>query len=141
MIALDTNLLVYAHRTGVNQHMSAQQAVTKAQQDPRGWGFSASVITEFWSVVTHPKAVGGPAKPPVAAAFIAALIQGGARVFEPTSGFHTRLTQNAGLLSVAGGRIYDLQIALMSSEAGASEIWTHDQGFVQLPGLKVFDPL
>jgi predicted nucleic acid-binding protein len=38
-------------------------------------------------------------------------------------------------------QIFDLQIAVIAQEAGAREIWTHDQGFLSLPGLRVVDPL
>jgi hypothetical protein len=44
-------------------------------------------------------------------------------------------------LKIQGRRIFDLQIALASLEAGATEIWTHDRNFVSLPGLPVKDPL
>lgn len=49
--------------------------------------------------------------------------------------------QLAEQLDVRGPRIYDLQIGLSALEAGATEIWTHDAGFVSLPGLKIRDPL
>jgi len=44
-------------------------------------------------------------------------------------------------LQVAGSRIYDLQIALIAFENGATEIWTHDRNFTRIPGLHVHDPL
>ena len=36
MIALDTNLLVYAHRAAVAQHQPARRAVTRASRSPVG---------------------------------------------------------------------------------------------------------
>jgi predicted nucleic acid-binding protein len=44
-------------------------------------------------------------------------------------------------LEVRGPRIFDLQIALTAFDNGATEIWTHDRGFVAFPGLAVHDPL
>jgi predicted nucleic acid-binding protein len=44
-------------------------------------------------------------------------------------------------LEVKGPHIVDLQIALIALEHGATEVWTHDQNFVSLPGLPVHDPL
>ena len=52
-----------------------------------------------------------------------------------------RLTRVAGDRKIEGSRIFDLQIALVSFEGGASEIWTHDRHFVSLPGLPARDPL
>ena len=43
--------------------------------------------------------------------------------------------------TVAGVRIFDLQIALTAFDNGATEIWTHDRDFTIVPGLAVKDPL
>ena len=48
---------------------------------------------------------------------------------------------NAVQLQLQGPRIFDLQIALISKENGAQEVWTHDQSFIKVPGLTVRDPL
>jgi len=44
-------------------------------------------------------------------------------------------------LGIHGARIFDLQIALIALENGATEIWTHDRNFLKIPGLKIHDPL
>ena len=44
-------------------------------------------------------------------------------------------------LHVRGVRIFDLQIALVAADAGATELWSHDRQFVSLPGLPVVNPL
>jgi predicted nucleic acid-binding protein len=44
-------------------------------------------------------------------------------------------------LDVRGTRVFDLQIALTAREHGVTEIWTHDAGFVRVPGILVRDPL
>ena len=43
-------------------------------------------------------------------------------------------------LHVRGVRIFDLQIALVAADAGATELWSHDRQFVSLPGLPVVNP-
>jgi toxin-antitoxin system PIN domain toxin len=142
VIAIDTNLLVYAHRAGVPESRSARGAIERAAQDPRGWGFCLPSIAEFWSIVTHPGALGRPSTPAEALAFFEALITGGAaRVFQPGPAFIERLMRLAADLRVTGTRIFDLQIALMAFDSGATEIWTHDRQFVSLPGLRIVDPL
>jgi hypothetical protein len=37
--------------------------------------------------------------------------------------------------------VFDPQIALTAFENGATEIWTHDHGFLGFPGLTILDPL
>jgi toxin-antitoxin system PIN domain toxin len=141
MIALDTNLLVYAHRANTPQHRLARRALEQAAAHPRGWGFAASVLPEFWSVVTHASSEGRPSTPAEAAAFVHALTDAGATVWLPGTGFGDRLVQAAADLRVSGPRVFDLQIALTAFEGGATELWTHDTAFVTIPGLPVVDPL
>jgi hypothetical protein len=142
VIAVDTNLLVYAHRRGLREHRAAQRAIEVASNDPRGWGISLQSVGEFWSVVTHPAATGRPSPPERATAFLRSLReQGGMSVWLPGGGFDDRLLQLASDLHVAGPRIFDLQIALTAFEHGAAELWTHDRGFVKVPGLRLVHPL
>jgi len=141
MIAIDTNLLVYAHRSRTPEHAGARKAIDRAAGDPSGWGIAAASVSEFWAIATHPASVGKPSTPKQAAAYIAALIAGGAQIWVPGSGFGERLLQAASDLNVIGPRIFDLQIALSVFEGGATELWTHDARFVKLAGLRLHDPL
>jgi predicted nucleic acid-binding protein len=141
MIAVDTSLLVYAHRSGLPEHRRAQRAIEKACGNPNGWAIPAFCAAEFWAVVTHPSSLGRPSQAEEARAFLAELCAAGAKVLHPRDGFIGRLTQLASDLSIQGPRIFDLQIALVSFEGGAREIWTHDRRFVSLPGLPARDPL
>jgi uncharacterized protein len=141
VIAIDTNLLVYAHRARTPEHLPARKAIERAAAQSAGWGISAAALPEFWAVVTHPTAAGRPSTPDQAAAFIHALTDAGAAIWLPGPGFGERLLQTASDLGVSGPRVFDLQIALMAFEGGATELWTHDGGFVTVPGLRVRDPL
>jgi predicted nucleic acid-binding protein len=142
MIALDTNLLIYAHREGSPEHERTHKAILKVLDDPRGWGICLPAVTEFWSIVTHPKMPGGPSPAPVVTHFFHYLLtEGHGNLWTPGPGFGERLMRWASSLKVRGKRVFDLQIAGIALEHGAREIWTHDQGFISVPGLKVHDPL
>jgi uncharacterized protein len=142
MIAIDTNLLVFAHRMQVPEHRAARKAIEKASMDPDGWGFTLTNLLEFWSIVTHPAAPPRPSTPAEASAFVQALIRDAdAHLWLPREGFDQRLIQLGTKLRVSGPRIFDLTIALTAFEAGAGEIWTHDFGFLSLPGLRTVHPL
>ena len=142
MIAVDTNLLVYAHRSLVSEHGGARRAIEAACADPRGWGISLASVSEFWAVVTHRMSRGRPSRPGEASAFLRALVEdGGMQIWTPGVGFAERLSQLAVDLQVSGVRIFDLQIGLTAFEQGAHELWTHDTAFVRIPGLRVRDPL
>ena len=142
MIALDTNLLVYAHRAGLPQHRAARRVLERAAGLSTGWGISHPSLAEFWAVVTHPAASGRPSTGAEASAFIRALVRdGGARLWLPGPGFGERLIQVAADLNIRGPRVFDLQIALTALDNGAHELWTHDRDFVSVPRLRVLDPL
>ena len=141
MIALDTNLLVYAHRSRTTEHARARKAIERAAVDDRGWGVAAASLTEFWAIATHPAAEGRPSTPAQAAAFVKALVKAGAEIWLPGPGFGDRLLQVATDLDIVGPRVFDLQIALAAFEGGATELWTHDAKFVKIPGLRLHDPL
>jgi len=142
MIAIDTNLLVYAHRSGTAEHRAARRAIERASQDARGWGIPAPCITEFWSVVTHPESRGGASPPAKARRFLRVLVmEAGARVWSPQEGSWERLAKLAEDLGVRGPRVFDLQVGLTAFENGATEIWSHDRAFLSFPGLTLLDPL
>jgi hypothetical protein len=106
VIAVDTNLLVYAHRAA--EHDVARRAI----EDASARDFIDALITTA-----------------------------GAAIFAPPPSIGLRCLQIAEQLEVRGPRVFDLQIGLTALESGVTEIWTHDAGFVGLPGLKVRDPL
>jgi toxin-antitoxin system PIN domain toxin len=141
MIAIDTNLLIYAHRSGTSEHRSARSAIEAACGSVGGCAITLPSIAEFFSVVTHPAASGQPSSPEDAAAFLAALEEVGTVVLGPGPAFWRRLVQTAADLAVTGARIFDLQIGLCALDGGATELWTHDARFVKIPGLVIRDPL
>jgi toxin-antitoxin system PIN domain toxin len=141
VIAVDTNVLVYAHRSSLSEHRRARRALEQAGADPRGWGIALASLAEFWSVVTH-RAAARPSTAREATEFLEALrTDATMQIWAPRTGFAARLLQLAADLDVAGTRVFDLQIALTAFEHGASELWTHDQGFTRVPGLRLVDPL
>lgn len=136
MIAIDSNLLIYAHWSTLPQHKRAVEIIDEATGVEGGWGIPLPCIGEFWTVVTHPAAK--PSSPPHEAnAFLNNLWQAGAAMLDPKPGIAGRLTTLASDLKLGGPRIFDLQIALISFEAGAREIWTNDRGFPRIAGLSV----
>ena len=55
MIALDTNLLVYAHRRDAPFHQQAAEVLARCSESGRPWGIPFHVLIEFLGVVTHPR--------------------------------------------------------------------------------------
>lgn len=141
MIALDTNILVYAHRAGVPEHRAAKRSIEELAGSAGGWGIPLSCVAEFWAVVTHPASAGRPSRPREARQFLDNLVVAGAKILYPRTGAMELLLEMAVQLDVQGARIFDLQIGLICQDAGAREIWSHDRNFIAVPGLVVSDPL
>lgn len=140
MIAIDTNLLVYAHRASTPEHRAARRAIERAAGSALGWGMAFATVAEFLAVVTHP-AHPTPSTATEAGRFIEALTDVGCELWQPGPRFAANLLARAVDLGVSGARIFDLQIGLTALEHGATEVWTHDAKFVRVPGLKLHDPL
>jgi len=141
MIALDTNILVYAHRAGMPEHRAAKRSIEEAAAREDGWGIPFPCVAEFWAVVTHPASTGRPSRPREARQFLDNLVAAGAKILYPRHGAMDRLVELALRLDVQGARIFDLQIGLICQDAGAREIWSHDRNFIGVPDLLVNDPL
>ena len=141
MIAVDTNLLIYAHRAGASRHRAARQALERAANDDAGWGIVLASLAEFWSVTTHPASTGRPSTPADASAFLLSLVQsGGAQLWQPGPGFTDRLLALAVDRHIQGPRIFDLQIAPDGGrERRAGDLDPRPE-LLSLPGLRVRDP-
>jgi len=127
---------------GCREHDRARRSIEEAANAGEEWGIPASCVFEFWSVVTHPASAGGASRPSAARGFIHSLMETAGAVILPTpAAMVPRCLQLADQTDLCGPRIFDLQISLTALEAGVSEIWTHDAGFVGLPGLLIRDPL
>ncbi len=137
MIALDTNILVYAHRSLTPEPAAAKRAIARAAGKPEGFGFSLPVVGEFRAVVTRAEP---PSSADEASRFFQELTRAGAAWWTPRAGFPTRLLRRAADLAARGAQIIDLQIALLALEGGANELWTADRRFLAPPELPILDP-
>ena len=55
MIAVDTNILVYAHRAELAKHEAAAARLVALAEGPAAWALPVFCLGEFLRVVTHPR--------------------------------------------------------------------------------------
>ena len=55
MLAVDTNVLVYAHRRETAEHTAASELVRNLAQSGDAWAIPWPCVYEFLSVVTNPR--------------------------------------------------------------------------------------
>jgi len=142
MIAVDTNILVYAHRADSPFYRTAYRCVESLASSPDGWAIPWPCVHEFLAVVTKPKAL----RPPTS--LDAALDQvdfwfasPGLVLLEETSGHWSTLTETLRSGRVTGGLVHDARIAALCLEHGVRELWTADRDFSRFPDLATFNPL
>jgi hypothetical protein len=60
VIALDTNILVYAHREDSPFHETASRHVAELAEGPATWAIPWPCLHEFLAIVTHPRIYAPP---------------------------------------------------------------------------------
>jgi len=60
MIAVDTNMLVYAHREDSPWHASAYQRIAELAEGRALWAIPWPCLHEFLAIVTHPRIYSPP---------------------------------------------------------------------------------
>jgi len=142
MIAVDTNLLVYAHRRDSDWHAPAAGVVRSLAEGSAPWAIPWPCIHEFLAIVTHP----GIYRPSTTVG--AALAQVAAWLESPSllllaegEGYAERLASVAGESKVTGPRIHDARVATLCLYHGVRELWSADRDFSRFAALKVRNPL
>jgi uncharacterized protein len=141
MIALDTNFLVYAHRSDNPFHILARAAISRLTQGLLPWGVPVACVHEFLAVVTNPKIFKEPTPPSLAFDQIQALLTiPTARLLLPTPQHLALLRQLSETAKIKGAQFHDARIATLCLENGATELWTADRDFSAYPLLKTKSP-
>lgn len=137
MIAVDTNVLVYAHRAGSSHHEWAAEWLRFLAEGPVPWGLPVFVLGEFVRVVTHPKIFAEPSSVDVAFDFLAAVRDSPtARLLVPAEGFPRLFEECVRGAEARGNLAFDAQIAAVCREGGAAKLLTRDRDFLRFPGLE-----
>ena len=142
MIAVDTNILVYAHRAESGFHAEAFECLRSLAEGGKPWGIPVSCLHEFLSVVTNPRIFDPASKPEQALAQIDAwLASPQAHVMHSGSQHWHILSELTRKAKLQGGQFHDARIAAICIENGVSELWSADRDFGRYKGLKTVNPL
>jgi uncharacterized protein len=142
MIAVDTNILVYAHRRDSEWHEKASGEVRRLAEGSASWGIPWPCLHEFLAIVTHPAIY----KPPTALA--KALEQVEIWLESPTlcvlgelQGHWKELKELLHSGKITGGAVHDARVVAICREHGVRELWSADRDFGRIGGLPVRNPL
>jgi toxin-antitoxin system PIN domain toxin len=143
MLALDTNILVYAHRREVAEHAAAFDAVRRLAEGGQPWAIPWPCIYEFFSVVTNPRIWKEAASSPAQAWSQVEAWAGspGLRLLGETPGFAGLLARFVTLPRVRGSVVHDAHVAALCVAHGVEALLTRDRDFSLFSELRTRDPL
>jgi uncharacterized protein len=142
MIAVDTNLLIHAHRFESTFHQQAKKLLCDLAEGSATWAIPWPCVHEFYGIVTHPNRF----KP-------ASSVEEGITqlVFwkeSPSLRMIGEGPQHLQLLAellhkgkVIGPMVHDARIAAICIAHGVREFWTLDRDFSRFPQLRCRNPL
>jgi toxin-antitoxin system PIN domain toxin len=142
MIALDTNILVYARREELPQHRGARALLTRLAEGTAAWALPWPCVYEFLRVVTHPRVFDPPTDLDTALEDLESLLASPSLVLLGEGPGHLGHLRRMVLEGRASGNlVHDAHVAALVLEHGARELWTTDRDFARFPGLTLRDPL
>ena len=142
MIAVDTNILVYAHRDDSPFHERARSALESLANGTREWAVPWPCAHEFLAIVTHPRIYRTATPPAMALAQLRALHALSNLVFIAEADDHLQHLEPLALgARVQGAAVHDARIAAICLAHGVAELWSADRDFARYPALKVHNPV
>ena len=142
MIALDTNLLVYAHRADSPFHEPASKLLKRLVAGKARWAIPWPCLHEFIAIVTHPRIYKKPTPLELALQTIRSLVSCPNNVtLAEEDGYLDQLAALASVAKIQGAAIHDARIAALCVHHGIAELWSADRDFSRFPGLKTVNPL
>lgn len=141
MIAVDTNILLHAHRAELPSHDVCLAALRSLAEGARPWALPVFVVAEFVRVATHPRVFSPPSTLDQAFGFVDAIL-GSPRcqLLTPGPGF---VPLFAGLCregDMRGNRVFDAQLAAVCVEHGVRDIVSLDRDMSRMPSVRASTP-
>jgi toxin-antitoxin system PIN domain toxin len=142
MIALDTNLLVYAHRADSPWHAAATAVVAELAAGSAPWAIPWPCLHEFLAIVTHPRIFAPPTPLERAIDQVEAWMESPTlRVLGESPAYWQAFRDLTLAGKLAGPVVHDGRVAALCIDHGVAELWSADRDFNRFPGLAVRNPL
>jgi hypothetical protein len=142
VIAVDTNVLVYAHRKDSPFHVAAFERVKGLAESASPWAIPWPCVHEFHAIVTHPRAYRPPSTIAQSIAQIDAWLESPSLLLLGEGPDHwERLRALLDASEVAGAMVHDARVAAICLSHGVRELWSADRDFSRFPHLAVRNPL
>jgi toxin-antitoxin system PIN domain toxin len=138
MIAVDTNVLVYAHRAESSRHQRARTWLGFLAEGEAPWAIPVFCLGEFVRVATHRRVFDPPSTLPQAIDAVDAILESpSVRLLAPSSVHWPLLRAALAAGDATGNLVFDAQIAALCREHGIERILTEDRDFARFPFLRI----
>jgi len=138
LIAIDTNILVHAHREESPKHRAAAGRLAALAGSTAMWGIPVFCIGEFLRVITHRRVFNPPHTPAEACEALTRLLTlENVIVLMPGPNYPRLLTEAVQEADADGNLIFDAQIVALCRECNVSALLTEDRDFERFAGLRV----
>jgi toxin-antitoxin system PIN domain toxin len=142
VIAVDTNLLVYAHREDSTWHDAAYARIAELAEDKTPWAIPWPCVHEFIAIVTHPRIYAPPTPPDAAIDQVDAWLESpSVTLLAEPEGYWSKLRALVQDGRIAGPLVHDARVAALCLLHGVRELWSADRDFGRFSNLAVRNPL
>jgi toxin-antitoxin system PIN domain toxin len=142
LIAVDTNILVYAHRRDSPWHAAAANCMRELAEGAASWALPAPCLHEFLAIVTHERIFSPPTPLPRALEQISAWLESPTLVvLAETAGYWEVLGRVVERSRITGPRVHDGRVAALCIHHGVRELLTADRDFSRFGELSTRNPL
>ena len=130
MIAIDTNILIYAHRADAPFHAVARRCVRALAEGRAAWAIPWPCVHEFLAVVTRRRVFDPPTPVETALVQIDAWLESPSLVLLGDGpGYWVEVRALVAAAHVVGPQVHDARVAALCRLHGVRELWTADRDF------------
>jgi hypothetical protein len=141
VVAVDTNILVFAHREGTEYHRPAVELLRRLGTGRTPYALFWPSLYEFLRVVTHRRVFDPPSSMTVALDALTSFLEPPvARVLSETPAHAEVLRQVLAAARVSGNLVHDAHLVALALEHGVHEILTLDEDFRRFPQISARNP-
>jgi uncharacterized protein len=138
LIAVDTNVLIYADRADMPLHRASLAALERLAMGREAWAIPVFCLGEFLRVVSHDRVFDPPTPVLEALSSLESLLESpSVRLLVPGESYLPLLRTMLEKSAARGNLVFDAQIAAVCLEHGATTLLTEDRDFGRFPGIVV----
>ena len=142
MIAVDTNILVYAHRAESEWFPASSAIMKQLAESAEPWAIPWPCVHEFLVIVTHPRVYSPPTPLGGAMDQIEAWLEPPSLVLlAETEGYWPKFRSALEQGRITGPQIHNARVAAICRDHGVRELWTSDRDFSCFTAVTVVNPL